>query len=68
MFGLVFLVFIVSGEDESMLAVAVGNVCHLVYMMAKFLELPLRYPLYPMGSRSTVVDYVTDKLRDKERE
>jgi len=56
------------GEDESMLAVAVGSVSHLVYMMAKFLELPLRYPINPMGSRSSVVDYVTDKLTDKERE
>ena len=51
-----------------MLAVAVGYVAHLVYMMAKFTELPLRYPICPMGSRSSVQDLVTDKLTDKERE
>ncbi|XP_047130460.1 UV radiation resistance-associated protein isoform X3 [Hydra vulgaris] len=57
-----------NGEDETMLAVAVGYVAHLVYMMAKFTELPLRYPICPMGSRSSVQDLVTDKLTDKERE
>ena len=51
-----------------MLAVAIGYVAHLVYMMAKFMELPLRYPIRPMGSRSTIVDLVSDKVTDKERE
>ena len=60
--------FMYLGEDETMLAVAVGNVGHLVYMMAKFSELPLRYPIRPMGSRSSVMDLVTDKLTDKQRE
>ena len=57
-----------SGKDETMLAVAIGNVAHLVYMMAKFMELPLRYPIRSMGSKSSVADLVTDKLTDKERE
>ncbi|XP_065644380.1 UV radiation resistance-associated protein isoform X5 [Hydra vulgaris] len=57
-----------NGEDETMLAVAVGYVAHLVYMMAKFTELPLRYSICPMGSRSSVQDLLTDKLTDKERE
>lgn len=57
-----------SGENDTMLSVGLGNVAHLVYMMAKFLELPLRYPILVMGSRSAVIDVVTDKLTDKERE
>lgn len=51
-----------------MLSVALGNVAHLVYMIANFLELPLRYPVLVKGSRSSVIDVVTDKLADKERE
>lgn len=56
------------GEDDEMLSVALGNVCHLVHMIAKFLELPLRYPIRGLGSRSSVVDFVTDKLTEKQRE
>ncbi len=51
-----------------MLSVALGNTTHLVAMMAKLIELPLRYPLRPMGSRSSVLDLVKDRLTDKERE
>ena len=51
-----------------MLSVSLGYVAQLVQMMAKFLELPLRYPVNPMGSRSSMFDLVTDKLSDKERE
>lgn len=56
------------GEDDTMLSVSLGYAAQLVYMMAKFLELPLRYPICPMGSRSSVFDVVTDKLTDRERE
>lgn len=63
---LIIILFI--GENDTMLAVALGNVAHLVYMMANFLQLPLRYPILVMGSRSSVVDVVTDKLTDKERQ
>ena len=51
-----------------MLSVSLGYVAQLVYMMAKFLELPLRYPIKAMGSRSSVFDPVTDKLTDRQRE
>ena len=51
-----------------MLSVSLGYVAQLAHMMAKFLELPLRYPINPMGSRSSLFDLVTDKLSDKERE
>jgi len=51
-----------------MLSVSLGYVAQLVHMMAKFLELPLRYPIRVMGSRSSVFDIVTDKLTDRERE
>ncbi|XP_065056759.1 UV radiation resistance-associated protein-like [Rhopilema esculentum] len=57
-----------TGEADEMLSVALGNTCHLVTMMAKFMELPLRYPMRPMGSRSAILDLVKDKLVDRERE
>ena len=57
-----------KGEDDEMLSVGFGNTCHLVNMLARFMELPLRYPLRPMGSRSSIFDLVTDRLLDKERE
>ena len=60
--------FVYPGEADEMLSVALGNTCHLVTMMAKFMELPLRYPMRPMGSRSAILDLVKDKLVDRERE
>lgn len=63
-----FNFFYFTGEDDEMLSVALGNVCHLVHMIAKFSELPLRYPIRGLGSRSSVVDFVTDKLTEKQRE
>lgn len=61
-----------SGEffamDEETLSVALGYVCHLVYMIGKLLELPLRYPMVPAGSRSFAVDYTIEKVTDRDRE
>ena len=51
-----------------MLSVALGNTSHLVTMMAKLMELPLRYPIRPMGSRSSILDLVKDRLTERERE
>jgi len=57
-----------TGEDDEMLSVALGNTCHLTTMMAKLMGLPLRYPIRPMGSRSSILDLVKDRLNEKERE
>lgn len=60
-----------------------GYVCHLVVMVAKYLEVtlthsavhphvsikvPFRYPMTPMCSRSTIRDDISPHFADKERE
>uniref|UniRef100_A0A1B6LN57 UV radiation resistance-associated gene protein n=1 Tax=Graphocephala atropunctata TaxID=36148 RepID=A0A1B6LN57_9HEMI len=57
-----------GGHDEVMVSVALGFVAHLVQMIAYFLHVPLRYPILHAGSRSKVVDHITEKIPDKERE
>lgn len=57
-----------AGQDERRIAVALGYVLHLVFMIAQFLDVPLRYPVRNIGSRSTIMDHILDKIPDKERE
>lgn len=57
-----------AGVDEGMISVALGFVTHLLQMISFFLHVPLRYPLFHFGSRSRVVDHISDKISDKERE
>ncbi|KAG0016028.1 hypothetical protein BGZ82_001218 [Podila clonocystis] len=47
------------GYDEDMVAISLGFVCHFVTMLAHYLNVPLRYPLTPMGSRAFVLDPVS---------
>ena len=53
--------------DDETLSVALGYTCHLVGMIAKFLQLPLRYPVNTSGSRSTVNDFTIEKVAEKDR-
>ncbi|KAJ3452057.1 uv radiation resistance-associated protein [Anaeramoeba flamelloides] len=46
--------------DPEMIASAFGYVAHLLNMLSKYLETPLRYPVNPRGSRSTIRDEVTN--------
>ncbi|XP_046675744.1 UV radiation resistance-associated protein-like [Homalodisca vitripennis] len=57
-----------AGHDEVMISVALGFVAHLIQMIAYFLHIPLRYPILHAGSRSRVIDHITEKIPDKERE
>ncbi len=57
-----------DGQDELMVAVSLGNTCHLVEMVSSFLDVPLRYHMQHRGSRSHVTDHILDKLSDKDRE
>ncbi|KAI0232926.1 UV radiation resistance-associated gene protein [Lamellibrachia satsuma] len=57
-----------AGQDEIMISVALGYTSHLVAMIAQFLDVPLRYPVTCLGSRSQISDFIIDKLTDKERE
>ena len=59
---------LISGQDETMIAVALGYTCHLVVMISHFLDVPMRYPMEHLGSRSIIRDHILDKLTDKERE
>lgn len=53
--------------DDETLAVALGYTCHVVSMIARFLQLPLRYPVNSLGSRSTIVDLTSEKVPEKDR-
>lgn len=57
-----------AGSDEVMISVALGFVAHLVQMISIFLQIPLRYPIIHVGSRSKIVDHVAEKIPDKDRE
>jgi len=46
--------------DEEQIATALGYVCHLMVMLAKYLDVPLRYPMYPRCSRSAIEDRLTN--------
>lgn len=57
-----------EGKDEIMVSVALGFVAHLVQMISYFLDVPTRYPICHFGSRSKIIDHITDNIPDKERE
>lgn len=48
-----------TGCDEESIATALGFTAHLVSMLAFYLNIPLRYPINPMGSRATIKDPVS---------
>ena len=48
-----------DGQNEEYIATALGFTCHLVSMLAYYLEIPLRYPIIPMGSRAVIRDVVS---------
>jgi len=50
-----------SGSDEEQIAIGLGHVCHLVFMLAKYLDVPLRYEVTPKCSRSFITDKITSK-------
>eukprot|EP00002_Diphylleia_rotans_P031066 TRINITY_DN6431_c0_g1_i2.p1 TRINITY_DN6431_c0_g1~~TRINITY_DN6431_c0_g1_i2.p1 ORF type:complete len:500 (+),score=74.26 TRINITY_DN6431_c0_g1_i2:50-1549(+) len=47
------------GSDEEIEAAALGYVCLLVTTLSKYLDVPLRYPMKFMGSRSLIYDFIT---------
>jgi hypothetical protein len=44
------------GCDEEQIATGLGLVSHVICMLSKYLEIPLRYPTIPMCSRSIIRD------------
>ncbi|KAJ3164934.1 hypothetical protein HDU88_004915 [Geranomyces variabilis] len=49
-----------TGHDDETVASALGHTSHLICLLAFYLQIPLRYPLMPMSSRSSVVDTVSE--------
>lgn len=47
-----------NASDDDQVSTALGHVAHLVCMLAKYLEVPLRYRVVYMGSRSSIADDV----------
>jgi hypothetical protein len=54
------------GMDEDLVSIALGFACQLVVMLAHYLNVPLRYPLTPMGSKAFVIDPVSLLVGPKE--
>lgn len=48
-----------DGQNDELIATALGFTAHLVSMLAYYLEIPLRYPTIPMGSRAMIRDVVS---------
>jgi Vacuolar sorting 38 and autophagy-related subunit 14 len=45
-----------TGCEEEHVATALGFVCHCVLLCSRYLDVALRYPMLPMGSRSVIQD------------
>uniref|UniRef100_A0A6B2L3L3 Uncharacterized protein n=1 Tax=Arcella intermedia TaxID=1963864 RepID=A0A6B2L3L3_9EUKA len=51
-----------SNHDEELIAVALGHVCHAVFLLSKYLDVPLRYQMIYRCSRSAIImDEVSHK-------
>lgn len=57
-----------AGHDDVQISVALGFVTHVIQMISVFLQVPLRYPVIHFGSRSRIIDHITDTIPDSERE
>jgi len=57
-----------SSLDEESVATALGYTAHFVTMIAKYLNVPFRYPIRPLCSRSSIRDDIDPTLPDKDRE
>ncbi|CAI2179646.1 2858_t:CDS:10 [Funneliformis geosporum] len=51
-----------TGCDDEQVATALGFTCHLTYMLAYYLCVPIRFPMIPMSSRSTIRDPISASL------
>ncbi|KAM9958693.1 hypothetical protein ACTFIW_012282 [Dictyostelium discoideum] len=54
-----------NGFDEEQIATALGYVCHILHLASKYLDIPLRYPMTPMGSRSFIKDEISHHSSSK---
>lgn len=54
-----------TGCDEENVATALGYVCHALFMISKWLQVPLRYTMIPMCSRSFIRDDIAQETSPK---
>eukprot|EP01125_Pyxidicula_operculata_P014178 TRINITY_DN4713_c0_g1_i1.p1 TRINITY_DN4713_c0_g1~~TRINITY_DN4713_c0_g1_i1.p1 ORF type:complete len:365 (-),score=56.07 TRINITY_DN4713_c0_g1_i1:82-1176(-) len=47
--------------NEEIISIALGHVCHLTFLLSKYLDVPLRYFVVPKCSTSTISDDITNK-------
>lgn len=50
-----------EGQDEEDMAAALGHVCHLTNLLSKYLDVPLKYTIISMLSRSQIVDNIKNE-------
>lgn len=48
-----------TGYQEENIATALGIVSHIVKTISEYLDIPLRYPVVPIGGRSVIIDQVS---------
>eukprot|EP01133_Synstelium_polycarpum_P008694 gene8694-10214_t len=54
-----------NGCDEENISTALGYVCHIVHLASRYLDIPLRYPMTPMASRSFIKDEISHHSSSK---
>jgi hypothetical protein len=54
-----FALTLSAGCDEEIVATSLGHVAHVLFMISKYLDVPLRYPITPMCSRSVIRDEIS---------
>lgn len=57
-----------QGKDENMIGVSLGYTCHLLMMISGILDIPLRYNMTHLVSKSVIRDHIHSRLEDKERD
>ncbi|KAI1305985.1 UV radiation resistance-associated protein [Halotydeus destructor] len=56
-----------SNTDEVAVSVTLGYVCHILVILSKILDVPLRYSLIFAGSRSSIYDHLHSTLSEADR-
>lgn len=57
-----------QGKDDNMIGVSLGYTCHLLLMISGILDIPLRYSMTHLVSKSVIRDDIHSRLEDKERD
>ncbi|KAG4306294.1 hypothetical protein PORY_000282 [Pneumocystis oryctolagi] len=54
-------------HDDDCIAASLGYTAHLIYLLAFYLRIPLRYPIRPMCSRTIIEDPISNTLHTSKR-